>query len=241
MSDLREQLVVAAQLDFPNEACGLVVAQTSGKWRLVRANNMAFEPRITFDLDPDAWLEVQDDEEVIGIYHSHPSGIAEPSLADLSACEASGLPWHIVGYQTGDYRAFQPSGFRAPYLKRPYVFGVHDCYGIVRDWYLWEWDIELPDVIRRDLFWKNGQDLFMDNFQHCGFQNVGDVPIEVGDLFILQVKSDLPNHMMLYIGDGVVLHHASGRLSSREVWGGFWAKHSLLHLRHNSRLGHTNG
>jgi proteasome lid subunit RPN8/RPN11 len=243
MTTFLPDLIQHAADDYPKEACGLVV-QRKNKVRLIRARNIAADPNFTFDLDPEAWLDVQEDEAVIGIYHSHPSGIAEPSLADLSGCEASALPWHIVGHGTGAYTYVQPSGFRAPYTKRPYVFGVHDCYALVRDWYDWEWKIKLENFRRTDRFWERGDDLFRDNFRKAGFTELKDqdqIPVLAGDLFLLQVHADLPNHIVLYEGKGIILHHAQERLSERVQWGGYWQKHAVNHLRHNSKLGMTHG
>lgn len=238
--DLLEQMLDHARADKPNEACGLVVAR-GNKVRLIRALNKHVLPKSYFRLDPDAWLEVEDSEEVIGIYHSHTQTSAEPSLADRSACETSGVPWHIVDL-SGQYRRIEPSGFRAPYLRRPYVFRIHDCYSIIRDWFMWEEGIELPDFDREPDFVKRGQNLYVDNFAAAGFVQLREQEVCVGDVFLLQMMNDrISNHAMLYVEPGYVLHHAQDRLSSKEPWGGYWAKHTTHHLRHNAKMGSTNG
>jgi len=225
--------------EFPNECCGLLVTGPRGD-RLVRAKNLAIQPGREFDLDPDAWLEVEDDETVSAVYHSHPNGTSEPSLADKSACESSGLPWHIVGYPGGSHTLIDPSGFDAPYLERPYVHGVHDCYSIVRDWYRRECGVELPDFDRRDGWWNRGENLYVDNFADCGFTQISDEP-KLGDLFLMQVGSRKPNHAAIYMGDGTILHHVYGNLSSLDAWGGYWLKHTVMTIRHESRMRTTHG
>ena len=233
--DFLQGMLAHAQQDQYNEVCGLVVARGK-KVRLIQAENQATNTTITFDLDPAAWLQVQEGEEVIGIYHSHPSGTPEPSLADLTSCEISELPWHIVTPQ-GGYRRIEPSGFRAPYLRRPYVYGVHDCYAIVRDWYNWEWGLNLPNFHRDEEWWKKGQDLFMDNFEDCGFVEIADGEAKEGDAFLMQVYSEVPNHVAIYTGGGLILHHVRDRLSSKDPWGGYWRESMTNHLRHRTRLG----
>jgi len=232
LDELRKHATEAA----PDEACGLVVARGK-KVRIIRARNLAEEPQKHFDLDTDAWLEVQAHEEVIGIYHSHPHGSAKPSEADLSACEASGLPWHIVG-SGGDYQLVNPSGYRAPYARRPYVYGVHDCYSLARDWFLWECGIALPDYRRHQ---DRKQNRFLERYEESGFARLVDAPAQRGDLMLVQVDSPVPNHCAVYLGDGTVLHHVEGRLSTRDPWGGYWVKHCCTHLRHNSLSGNNNG
>ena len=233
---LIDDILAHANEDYPNEACGLVVAQGK-RHRVIRARNLAHEPGLTFDLDPGAWLEVRPGETVVGIYHSHPSGDPEPSLCDLSGCEASGLPWHIVGCQTGAYRMVEPRGFRAPYVGRPYVYGAHDCWTLARDWYQWEWGLKLPDFRREPRFWLKGQSMFVDNLGVCGFVNLVDEEPLPGDAFLVQVASPVPNHVAVWLGDGTILHHVQGRLSTRDPWGGYWQKHASHHIRHNSKMG----
>ena len=52
------------------------------------------------------------------------------------ACEASGLPWHIVGIPSEDWIRIEPTGFVAPLVGRGWSHGVLDCYSLVRDWFL---------------------------------------------------------------------------------------------------------
>lgn len=227
---------------FPHEACGLVVAHR-GKAAALRAKNLSEQPHKWFDLDPDAWLEVdENNEEVVGIYHSHPNGLPEPSLADIEGCEASGLPWHIISYPAGGYRVIEPTGFVTPYLQRPYVHGVHDCYAIVRDWYNREWNLGLQDFDRSHEWWLKGGDLYNDNFAACGFVELkNDEEVQIGDAFLIQFHSPKPNHAAVYIGNGRILHHVQDRLSCEDTYGGMWQKCTVAHLRHKSRMGAAHG
>lgn len=235
--DLKEEMLKHA-LEFPRqEVCGLVVSYGRNKFKLIRARNVADRPEFDFCLDPVAWLEVKPGEEVVGIYHSHPNGPPKPSPADLTSCEATGLPWYIVSPGTGDYYSFEPSGYEAPLLGRPYVHGVHDCYSIVRDWYKREMGIELDDIERENWWWeKQGVNLYVDNFEPQGFvQMIGQSPAR-GDAFLIQVGSSKPNHAAVYLGDGTIIHHVAGRLSCIEPWDGVYSQFCTHHLRHKSQL-----
>src|SRR6185369_845950 len=145
-------------------------------------------------------LEVEDGERVVGVYHSHPDGLAEPSMADRTSCEATGVPWYIVSYPAGGYQCVQPCGYEAPYLDRVYVHGVHDCYSIIRDWYRREWKFELPDYERRDEWWLKGQNLYVENFEAAGFVHVPDAAPQRGDVFLIQLRSAVPNHAAINLG-----------------------------------------
>jgi proteasome lid subunit RPN8/RPN11 len=234
--DLKEEMLVHAREAYPNEACGLVVSRGGSKFRLIRALNLADKPMETFDLDPDAWLQVADDEEVIGIYHSHPFGTAEPSMADLSSCETTELPWHIVGLAGDTYQVVHPSGYEAPYADRPYVYGVHDCWSIIRDWYRRELSIELMDFARNGHWWERGQNRYVENIEVAGFVELrGEVP-RPGDLMLLQMGARVTNHAAIWIGDGTILHHVFGRLSCTEPWAGTWSRFMTHHLRHSTKV-----
>lgn len=235
LDEMIQQAVAAA----PAEICGLVVSHGS-KCRLIQAKNLSDDPTNSFELDPLAWLKVVEGDEVIGIYHSHPKGTAHPSMADLTSCEASGVPWHIVTLE-GNYTCTQPSGFLAPYLGRPYVYGIHDCYAVVRDWYGREWGLELPDFERVDNWWDHGQNLFVDRFEECGFRVVSEQTLCVGDTFLIQICSPVPSHVAVYVGDGMILHHVRNRLSGKDPFGGMWERHRTHHLRHVSRMEDCRG
>lgn len=235
--DLIEEMMSHANEAAPEEACGLVVSRGEKHFRLIRAKNLDQYPRANFTLDPEAWLKVGEHETVIGIYHSHPHGPATPSVMDLTACERGTLPWYIVSPGTGGHEIIHPSGYRAPYEKRPYAFAVLDCYSLLRDWYLGEMLIDLPDIPRTDKFWVRGENLFGDKFESLGFVRLIDQEVQRGDAFLMQMGGyEVPNHCAIYLGDGKILHHAHGQLSCVVPWGGYWAKHATHHLRHKKLI-----
>jgi proteasome lid subunit RPN8/RPN11 len=237
---LLDDMLKHAEDDYPNECCGLVVS--SGKrHRLVRGVNTATHPHVDFRLGPEVWLGVEPGEEVVAVYHSHPNYVPQPSLSDLSRCEAHGLPWHIVSWPGRGHYYFEPSGFQAPLEGRPYVHGVHDCYAIVRDWYQREEGIELTDYIRQDYWWEvDGENLYVDNFEREGFVVLpDDATILRGDVMLIQFQAKVVNHAMVALGDGTCLHHVLGRLSRIEPFDGYWQKHCVYHLRHNRKMGTT--
>jgi cell wall-associated NlpC family hydrolase len=51
---------------------------------------------------------------------------------------------------------------------------------------------------------------------------------------LMQVKSKVANHGAVYLGDDKLLHHLHGRLSCHDVYGGYWARHTLAVVRHRS-------
>lgn len=221
----------------PKERCGVIVKDGDGQ-RLIECKNIADRPQETFKFDPTEWAYLTVDYEVIAIWHTHPNASASPSPADLKMIEATQLPWHIVSWPEGGHSYTEPSGYEAPYIGRPFVHGVLDCYALCRDWYKRELGIDLPDDEREDDWWNKGKSIYLDGFERNGFTSIGtDVrKLQRGDGILMQIRSPVPNHAAVYLGDGKILHHLHGRLSGIFPYGGQWQKNSTHFLRHQTQI-----
>jgi len=49
---------------------------------------------------------------------------------------------------------------------------------------------------------------------------------------LMQINGKGLNHCAVFIGDGMVLHHLAGRLSSRDIYGGWLQSVTGRRLRH---------
>lgn len=231
---IKEQILQHAQAEQPKECCG-VVCVVKGRRRYFPCRNLAATPDEHFVMDPLDYAEAEDQGEVVAVIHSHPVSNPKPSEADLVACEKTGVPWHIINPLTEEWGYCEPSGHQLPYVGRQFAFGVVDCYTLVRDWYAREYGIQLRDYDRRDKFWEHGENLYMDNFANEGFSEIPVVDVQPGDLILMNVCSHVPNHAAIYLGDQLILHHVQQRLSSRDVYGGYYWKNTACALRHESR------
>jgi proteasome lid subunit RPN8/RPN11 len=238
MNTANQALALAHAADeFPREACGLLAIH-KGRETYVPCRNIGVGTD-QFVIHPEDYVRADRLGEIVGVFHSHPNLPAEPSQADKVACEASGLPWFILSYPSGQWHEMQPSGYIAPLVGRAWAHGVLDCYSVIRDWYRAERGIDLPNFDRFDEWWKRGQNLYLDNFGSAGFEALGTVQsqdMEIGDVLLMQVASPVPNHAAIYLGDGLILHHLQGRLSSRDVYGGYWQKITTHILRHRTEI-----
>jgi cell wall-associated NlpC family hydrolase len=59
--------------------------------------------------------------------------------------------------------------------------------------------------------------------------------LQYGDALLMHLEASLPNHAAIYVGDQQILHHVQGRLSSRDILGGYWLKAVAMAVRHESR------
>ena len=91
-----------AAADAPDEACGLLFGVGDRIDAAQPCVNVADQPRRRFEIDPTALFAALRAERVggsqlIGFYHSHPSGDARPSRADGQAAAPDGRLWLILG------------------------------------------------------------------------------------------------------------------------------------------------
>ena len=230
--DLKEKILEHAKQEYPRECCGLV-AVVKGRTRYYPRKNIAATPDEHFVLD--GYEEIEDKGEIISIIHSHPSTKPTPSDADRVACEKSELPWHIVNPQTEEWGYCEPEAYELPYVGREFVHGVVDCYTLWKDWYKRELGIQMSEYERRDEWWLKGEDLYRNNFAREGMRKIPNKDVAYGDIVLMQLEAPVPNHAAIYIGDQMVLHHVQGRLSSRDIYGGYYLKSTAMVLRHETR------
>jgi cell wall-associated NlpC family hydrolase len=124
-------------------------------------------------------------------------------------------------------------------VGRQYTHGVLDCYQVIVDHYQRTLGITLPDFARTDEWWLKGADLYVQNFEKAGFVCVGDGShrdIHLNDCLLMQMFSPVPNHAAVMVDDNIILQHVAHRLSSRDVYGGYWRKNTTHVLRHRSLL-----
>ena len=231
---LKAEILTHAKAEDPRECCGLI-AVVKGRRRYIPCANIAATPDEHFILDPADYAAAEDQGEIVAVVHSHPTTQPTPSPADRISCNATGLPWVIVNPKIDAWGGCEPEHFELPYVGREFVFGVVDCYTLVRDWYAREWGLGLADFSRRDQFWERGENLYVDNYASQGFRRIDFSELAYGDLLLMQLSSSLPNHAAIYLGDQQILHHIQGRLSSRDVLGGYYVKNTAMVLRHESR------
>lgn len=214
----------------PRECCGLIIIER-GRQRYVPCSNIADAAEDRFTIAPMEYADAEDRGEIVMVVHSHPFTSPEPSELDLLSCSRGNLPWLIVNHPLGHFTITEPNNYAPPLIGRNFYHGVLDCYALVKDYYASECGIQLPEPVREDDWWHKGQNLYLDNYEKNGFERVFDEPRK-HDLFLMQIRSPVPNHAAIYLGDEVILHHLHGRLSSRDVYGGFWQKATTHHIRH---------
>ena len=207
-----------AKQELPKESCGLV-AIIKGKETYFACKNIAEDPKDMFIIDPEDWAKAEDTGEVTAVIHSHPVTSPELSMADKVACEKTKVKWYVVQPNLEQWVEYEPCGYKAPLIGRKWVWGVNDCWSLCRDYYKEHLGIELKDWDRptsSDAFLKDPS--FDRSFADTGFRELRpDEELKKNDLLLMSMRSQGLNHIGLYLGDQLLLHHLQNRLSSRDL------------------------
>ena len=230
----QDNALVHAKDQDPKEAVGIVL-NIKGKLKYFPCRNLSMTDHQCFILDPEDYVKADNIGEITAIFHSHPIDPPTPSQADKISCEDSNLPWYIVNPKTEQWAYLEPSGYKPPLLGRQWVWGITDCWSLIRDWYKEEKNIELRD-------WKRPttpeEFLLNPMFEQCawrtGFRELrSDEKLINGDLLFMSIGSPGLNHVAIFL-DGDVLHHLADRLSCKEPYSEWLLKCTGKRLRYAS-------
>ena len=228
-----------------HEICGVVTdrdtADMAGGFTYHRLTNLAADPARHFVITP---AQLAGLPPLRAVVHSHPFGPAWPSVDDMRQAQADSVAWGIaVPRGHADSGLFWFGGdIAAPLTGRGYRHGVTDCYALVRDWFRQREGLVLIDRPRAWEWWTGDDDLYSAHFAESGFVRLAaDTPPQRGDVALAAILGEVINHALIYLGDGLVLHHLAGRTGHdparlprtepAERWRRyirFWARHPAL-------------
>ena len=210
--------LVHAKDQDPKEAVGIVL-NIRGKLKYYPCRNLAITDHQCFILDPEDYIRADNIGEITAIFHSHPINPPTPSQADKVSCEDSNLPWYIGNPRTEQWSYLEPSGYKPPLLGRQWVWGITDCWSLVRDWYKETKNIELRDWERPLTPQEfNDKPMFEDCAWRTNFRELrSNEKLENGDVLLMSIMYPTLNHVALFF-EGDVIHHLTDRLSCREPY-----------------------
>ena len=109
-------LFAEAALAAPNEACGLLLGTANRIEAAIPTRNVHPTARTHFEIDPAALIAAHKaaragGAEIVGYWHSHPRGSAEPSATDQASASRDGKVWAIVAGGEARFWRDLPDGF----------------------------------------------------------------------------------------------------------------------------------
>lgn len=100
----------------PEECCGILLGRPGTVEEARPARNVAADRTRRFEIDPQTLVDAHRAAragglQVLGYYHSHPAGPAEPSATDRAMAAGDGRMWAIVGETDTTFWRDDEAGF----------------------------------------------------------------------------------------------------------------------------------
>jgi proteasome lid subunit RPN8/RPN11 len=203
----------------PEEAVGLII-ECNKLHSYMPCKNVADDPKADATVSRGDMIDANEKGIIAAVIHSHVNNKLYPSGMDMKAQLAMGIPFGLstaTKDSCSDPIWWGKGAPVAPLVGRRFVSGLWDCFSCARDFLRQEGIVDLPDFPHDHYWWDQGENLYLDNFKKLGFVQV-DVKgqPQKGDCFLMRIRSKVPNHIGVYIGDDLCLHHLQTDLSKRE-------------------------
>lgn len=120
-------------------------------------------------------------------------------------------------------------------LSRPYVDGRWDCYGLAVDYYRSVFGVELTNLARPIEWWNMKEfDLINEFVSTNGWKNIGlnIRRLKLGDGLIFACAGGKANHIGIYVGNGMFIHHFFRQFSREEPLLDKWTSRLTAIVRH---------
>jgi proteasome lid subunit RPN8/RPN11 len=242
---IKEQIKAAAAERFPREACGVVIQTADGQF-FIECENTHPKPLQHFKISEVEWDLAEQRGAIICIWHTHPNARPEASWDDKATAEAWEIPALIYATPADSWDYYQPNGWEAPLLGRPFVFGVFDCWTLCVDHYRQKLGIKLPYFQTEYGWWHHQRDasgetilkapeIAIGNIDAAGFHVVNE--LQVNDVVLMRPIHGAACHCGIWLGDGHLMHHFEGLKSEIIAYQpgvGFYGKATEYFCRHNS-------
>ena len=234
---LERQILNHVKVEYPKEACGVIILK-KGKEKYIPCKNLAENAHDDFVLNPKDYYKATKEGDVVKIVHSHPNGTCSPSSLDQIACDTLGIDWLIVSYPNVQWNEVKSANKKPDLIGRSFAYGILDCFTLVEDYYRDVCDIilKVPQWNKDNGyewdFWEKGKNYYIDNYETNGFKRITDGSLKLHDSLLMNIRSPISNHCAIFIGNDKILHHLSGRLSCREMYGSYYRQYTTHVIRH---------
>jgi proteasome lid subunit RPN8/RPN11 len=218
------------------EICGFMYA-TQNEVKLYPCRNIATTPIEDFSISQDDYLECIKLGTVMAVYHSHPTGPASFSEADLHYADEAVLPFYLYDVASGEWSEYLPPDYHVKLEGRPFYWGFDDCYGATRHYYRETLGLHLHDYDRDDTFGPTRSLAIMDHFGDERFILLPPTAtIQPHDIMLFDISPRCPQHMSIFLGNQRMFHHPLNMLSKIELLSGGYIERLSHILRHKTMV-----
>jgi proteasome lid subunit RPN8/RPN11 len=238
---IKEKIKEHALKEAPHECCGLIVSSDKNV-NVVPCNNASSSPEHHFKIPPFDYVRACNSGKLEAIYHSHPDGPAEFSLADQQNYNAT--KERFILYSVKDDRFCDSlEEENCDLLGRSFELGITDCMNIARDYYVSKFGIkaEYDEIWPSNGYYlkKNGEvniKKVIERIKYFNFSLIKDKSPKQHDLLVLKAtgpKDIWPCHLSIHVGHDKVLMQTSKRKSGLVDYKPVVEKNLLMIFRPN--------
>ncbi len=238
-AEIKAKVKAHALKDNPYEACGYICANYLGEVSVVPCENMAHNKRGRFSVHPKMEAEAEKHGQIVAFYHSHAGEFAIPennrfSKEDLDISYEACLPALLYVHPDDTWHYYQPDTYEpSDLLGRPFIWGIWDCYSLVKDHFKKKKGVKLGTYLPPDnatSLSDFGYERFIANEP---FHEVSFEELKEDDVIIFKIKSNFCNHSAVYLGNNEFIHQPINRMSSKGFLDDRHQKHIAKILRLN--------
>lgn len=157
-------------------------------------------------------------QDILAIFHSHPTGSELASEPDRTQSESLGIPYYIYGLEKKTFTLFYPQSFKPkPLLSRFFFPEFQDCVSLVKDFFDINLKIKLSKHIDNWARRRNNEsnaDLIRQ--LDVNFHEVSDAEL-TGDVLVFDIEKDRPFHLGVFTESKKILHQPNDQFS-QEVY-----------------------
>lgn len=211
--------------------CGFLHYDGKGSLKFSRATNLLKLDQ--FHVDPHDVITAYSSPNLMAFVHSHCQHDPVFSDADIEYLNRTRIPWFIYSTKTHTFNFKRPDGIFPPFVGREFIVGLHDCAGLVMDYFLKFFSLPIPFFVRTASTMAFGYPLDCVTLLNLGFEEVKDGSSRVHDVVLMQTQFGKPiTHVGVVVREGLLLHQMYGRVSAMETYAGLWTRLTKLTFRH---------
>jgi proteasome lid subunit RPN8/RPN11 len=238
-AEIKAKVKEHALKDAPNEACGFICVNYLGQVTVLPCENLAKNKKGRFSIHPKMNAEAEKLGHIAAFYHSHASEFLDPaadkfSIEDIDTSFESAIPALLYVHPHDTWHYSQPMTYKpAELLGRPFVWGVWDCYTLVKDYYKIHKGVQLGHYFPPDNA-NLSSDFGYEG--HISQENFREIPLEElqkDDVILLKIHSQFINHCLVYTGDNNFIHQPANKISSAGMLDDRYFKYISKVLRYN--------
>lgn len=216
---IKNAIIKLAEENPTEEICGFIY-HTLSSVEIYPAKNAAPNKSQSFYIDPEDYFACEKMGKVVGIYHSHPFTQSIFSDSDKETANEWILPFYVYSLQDKGFREYLPKEYAIGLEGRPFIWGLYDCFALVRDYYWQKFGIYINDYDRDETFHGSNKSIILDSFKQEGFYRAENMAeIRQHDVLLFNSRQIYPHHFGIYLGNTRVLQHYVNRLSEISILG----------------------